>query len=108
MRLLAALVASVLLVPCAPSMAAVSAKPSLLVTNVELVELSPSHQRYGQAGDAARTVMLGHRVRAAISGASTFGVVHRLLHGPNQRQPPRSAMTCRACLVDRTRKPGAG
>lgn len=88
--------------PAAPALAATPG--GLLVTDVELVELAPSDQRYDQAEDAARAAMLSRRIRAAIVASGRYRVLDR---GPADRQPPYRYMDCKACIFDWARQRGA-
>ena len=103
---LALLLAAWLLLPGATAAApAVAATPGgLLVTDVELVELAPSDQRYDQAEDAVRAAMVSRRIRAAIVASGRYHVLDR---GPADRQPPYRYMDCKACIFDWARQRGA-
>ena len=103
---LALLLAAWLLLPGATAAApAVAATPGgLLVTDVELVELAPSDQRYDQAEDAVRAAMVSRRIRAAIVASGRYRVLDR---GPADRQPPYRYMDCKACILDWARQRGA-
>lgn len=68
-----ALLVCVLTVPLATSARqAKVARPSLLVADVDLVEYAPLDQRYDQAEDAARAVMLSQRIRATMSASGHY------------------------------------
>jgi hypothetical protein len=75
-----ALLACLLTAPLAPA-----APPSLLVADVELVDLAPVDQRYDQAEDTARAAMLSRRLRAALAASGDYRVLER---GQADRQPP--------------------
>ena len=98
------LAASLLLPGAAAAVPAASASGALLVTDVELVELAPSDQRYDQAEDAARAAMVSRRIRAAIVAAGRYRVLDR---GPADRRPPYRYMDCKACILDWARRRGA-
>ena len=94
------LLAAWLLPGAAAAVPAVVATPGgLLVTDVELVELAPSDQRYDQAADAARAAMVSRRIRAAIVASGRYRVLDR---GPADRHPPNRYLDCKACLLDWT------
>lgn len=94
-----ALLACLLTAPLAPA-----APPSLLVADVELVDLAPVDQRYDQAEDTARAAMLSRRLRAALAASGDYRVLER---GQADRQPPYRYTACRACIIDWTRRCGA-
>ena len=99
------LLAAWLLPGAAAAVPALAATPGgLLVTDVELVELAPSDQRYDQAEDAARAAMVSRRIRAAIVASGRYRVLDR---GPADRQPPDRYPDCKACILDWPRQRGA-
>lgn len=77
---------------------------TILVADVELVDLAPPDQRYDEAEDATRTNMVSKRVRAAVAASKRYRVIDR---GEADRQPPHSYADCTACFVDWARKQGA-
>ena len=100
-----ALLACLLVAPCGSlATQAAAAKPSLLVADVGLVELTPTDQRYDQAEDAARTAMLSKRIRASIIASGHYRVLDK---GQDDRQPPYRYTDCKACIIDWARKHGA-
>lgn len=96
--------AIVLLLVLLTPAAAFAAPPRILVADVELVDLAPADQRYDQAEDAQRALMLTQRIRAAIKAAPDY---HLLDRGKDDRTPPYSYRACRACVVDWGRRQGA-
>jgi hypothetical protein len=91
-----AMLGCLLLSPQAVAWRATVARPSLLLADVELVELAPPDQRYDQAEDAARASMLSKRIRAAVVASGHY----RLLSGEGERKPPHRYIDCKACIVD--------
>jgi len=81
-----------------------AAKPTVLVTDVEVVDLAPPDQQYDQKQDAARAAMLTRHLRAAVAAAPGYRLLDR---GPADRKPPYSYHSCRACMADWARKRGA-
>jgi len=78
--------------------------PTLVIANVEVVDLAPRNQRYDQAEDAARAAMLSERIRSAVSASPAYRLLDR---GPADREPPHRYHSCRACIVDWARERGA-
>jgi|GEM_PF-3324370 len=80
------------------------AHPSLLIANVDLVELAPSDEGYDQGADAARTAMLSGRIRAAIVASHKYRVLN---HGNADGKPPHTYNDCKACIADWASQRGA-
>lgn len=78
--------------------------PTVLVPDVEVVDLAPLDQQYDQKQDAARAAMLTRRLRAAVAAAHGYRLLDR---GPADRKPPFTYRQCRSCMADWARKRGA-
>lgn len=103
-RSAAIVVLGLLLSPLAAAQPAPIMRPSLLLADVELVELAPADQRYDEAEDAARATMLSKRIRAAVVGADRY---HVLGASENERRPPHRYTDCKACIIDWAHRHGA-
>lgn len=79
-------------------------RPSMLVANVDLVELAPPDERYDEADDAGRAAMLSARIRAAIVKSDRYRVLDR---GDADRRPPHRYNDCKACILDWAKQRGA-
>ncbi len=86
------------------STGAVKVPPSIVVADVDLVELAPVDERYDQAEDAARAARLSQRIRAAVVHSNRYRVLD---HGSADRVPPHRYTDCKACLVGWARQRGA-
>lgn len=80
------------------------ALPSILVADVELVDLAPPGDRYDEAEDAARATMLSQRIRSSVVSSKHYRVINR---GEADRKPPHSYSNCTACFMDWARQRGA-
>lgn len=80
-------------------------RPTLLVADVELVQLAPADQRYDQAEDTARAAMLTRRLRASITRSARYRELDR---GADDHRPPCRYADCKACLLEWARRRGAG
>ncbi len=72
-------------------------RPTLLVADVELVQLAPADQRYDEVEDGARAGMLTRRLRAAIARSARYRVLDR---GVDDHRPPYRYADCKACLME--------
>jgi hypothetical protein len=79
-------------------------RPSMLVANVDLVELAPPDEQYDQADDVARAATLSANIRSAIATSDRYRVLDR---GDADRTPPHRYNDCKACMVDWARQRGA-
>lgn len=108
-RFAPALLIGLLLMPLALTAGAATsspstAHPSMLVANVELVELAPADDRYDEADDDARSAMLSEHIRVAVVKADRYRVLDS---GNADRTPPHRYNDCKACIVDWARRRGA-
>lgn len=94
------LLIGLLATPCAWSAAREGMAVPLVVARIELVELAPVDQRYDRAEDAARAVMVGRRIRAALAQSHRY----RLLDAD---APTYRYTDCKACLASWARTQGA-
>jgi len=91
--------------PGKPSTSSAAKAPaSIIVADVEFIDLAPPDQRYDQAEDAARALMLSKRIRASVVSSTHYRVIDS---DETDRKPPHTYTNCTACFVDWARKHGA-
>lgn len=81
------------------------ATPTILVPDVEFIDLAPVGDRFDQAEDAARAKMLSEHIRASVAASKRYRIVDR---GEQDHKPPHTYSNCTACFMDWAKKQGAG